>query len=76
MCIRDSPCLAVAAATANDHMFQLTPSGSAEGCIANDNAFRVCFSDQEQGTLSADYIVENSLAAKVAVCLLYTSRCV
>ncbi len=36
-------------------------------CIANDNAFRVCFSDPEQGTLSADYIVENSLAAKVAV---------
>ena len=48
-------------------MFQLTPSGSAEACIANDNAFRVCFSDPEQGTLSADYIVENSLAAKVAV---------
>ena len=62
-----NPCIAVAAETANDNMFQLTPSGSAEGCIANDNAFRVCFSDPEQGTLSADYIVENSLAAKVAV---------
>ena len=65
--VTSNPCIAVAAETANDNMFQLTPSGSAEGCIANDNAFRVCFSDPEQGTLSADYIVENSLAAKVAV---------
>ena len=55
--VTSNPCIAVAAETANDNMFQLTPSGSAEGCIANDNAFRVCFSDPEQGTL----------------CLLYTS---
>ncbi len=43
--VTTNPCIAVAAETANDNMFQLTPSGSAEGCIANDNAFRVCFSD-------------------------------
>ena len=48
-------------------MFQLTPSGSAEDCIKEANAFRMCFSDPEQGTLSADYIADNNLAAKVAV---------
>ena len=31
-------------------MFQLTPSGSAVESIAQANAFRVCFSDPNQGT--------------------------
>ena len=31
--VTSNPCIAVAAETANDNMFQLTPSGSAEGCI-------------------------------------------
>jgi len=37
------PCVAVAAKTAEDNMFQLTPSGSSVECIKNDNAFRICF---------------------------------
>src|SRR5699024_3091949 len=61
------PCVAVAAESANDNMFQLTPSGSAVECIQNDNAFRVCFSDPNQGAASAQYIGEHGLAAKVAV---------
>ncbi|MEG0768358.1 MAG: ABC transporter substrate-binding protein [Ruthenibacterium sp.] len=65
--VTSTPCIAVAAETATDNMFQLTPSGSAEDCIVNDNAFRVCFSDPEQGTLSADYIAEKALAKKVAI---------
>ena len=48
-------------------MFQLTPSGSATECVANPNVFRVCFSDPNQGTASAQYIGENKLANKVAV---------
>ena len=32
-----------------DGILQITPSGSAEGCIEPDNAFRICFSDPEQG---------------------------
>ena len=49
-------------------MFLLTPSGSAVDCItAGDNAFRVCFSDPDQGAASAKYIGENGLAEKVAV---------
>lgn len=59
--------IAVAAETANDHMFQITPTGSAVECVANDNVFRVCFADPDQGMVSAQYIGENQLASKVAV---------
>ena len=61
------PCIAVAAESANDNMFQITPSGSAVECVANDNVFRVCFADPDQGTASAKYIGENKLATKVAI---------
>ena len=61
------PCVAVADKTKEDNMFQLTPSGSSVECITNDNAFRVCFSDPNQGIASAQYIAANALAGKVAV---------
>lgn len=60
-------CIAVAAETMNDNMFQITPSGSAVECVANPNAFRMCFSDPDQGTASAQYIGENKMATKVAI---------
>lgn len=59
--------IAVSDKTASDNVFQLTPSGSAVECVATDNAFRVCFSDPNQGSASAQYIGQNSLAEKVAV---------
>lgn len=62
-----APCIAVAAETANDNMFQITPSGSAVECVANPNVFRVCFADPDQGTASAKYMGENKLASKVAI---------
>ena len=37
------------------------------GSIQYDNAFRMCFSDPNQGSASADYIAENKLATKVAI---------
>lgn len=60
-------CISVAAETATDNLFQITPSGSAVECVANDNVFRVCFADPDQGTASAMYIGENKLATKVAI---------
>lgn len=61
-------CVAVAAESKNDNMFQITPSGSSVDCIeGNDNVFQVCFTDPNQGVGAADYIGENSLASKVAV---------
>jgi len=65
--VTSAPCIAVAAETANDNMFQLTPSGSAVECVQNPNAFRVCFSDPNQGTASAQYIGENKIATKIGV---------
>ena len=65
--VTSAPCIAVAAETANDNMFQLTPSGSAVECVQNPNAFRVCFSDPNQGTASAQYIGEKKIATKIGV---------
>ncbi len=65
--VTSAPCVAVAAKTAEDHMFQLTPSGSATDCVINDNVFQVCFTDPNQGVGSAQYIGQNGLATKVAV---------
>ena len=60
-------CVAVAAESAKDNMFQITPSGSAVDCITNDNVFQVCFTDPNQGIASADYIADNKVASKIAV---------
>lgn len=60
-------CVAVAAESANDNMFQLTPSGSSVDCIKNDNVYQVCFTDPNQGIAAAQYIGANALADKVAV---------
>ncbi|MEQ2520692.1 ABC transporter substrate-binding protein [Ruthenibacterium sp. CLA-JM-H11] len=61
------PTIAIGEESYNDNIFQLTPSGTAEKCVQYDNAFRVCFSDPNQGTASAKYIGENKLATKVGV---------
>ena len=62
-----TPCTAVVEETHADNMFQLTPSATAVESIQYDNAFRMCFSDPNQGSASADYIAENKLATKVAI---------
>lgn len=65
--VTSGPCLAVAEETMNDNMYMLTPSGTAVECVQYDNAFRVCFSDPNQGGKSAEYIGTNNIASKVAV---------
>lgn len=65
--VTSGPCQAVVEETHKDNMFQLSPSGSAVECVKYDNAFRVCFSDPNQGAASAEYIGVNGLASKVAV---------
>ena len=61
-------CIAVAAESANDNLFQITPSGSSVDCInGNDNVFQVCFTDPNQGIGAAQYIGDNAVAQKVAV---------
>lgn len=65
--VTSQPCKAVAPLAAADNMFLLTPSGSAVECVAAPNAFRICFSDPDQGAASAVYIGEHAVATKVAV---------
>lgn len=66
-CVTSGACLAIVDLTKADGILQITPSGSAEGCIANDNAFRICFSDPEQGVAMADYAMDTLGYSKVAV---------
>lgn len=65
--VTSTPCIVVAAKSFEDNIFQLTPSGSSVPCIEHPNAFRVCFSDPNQGAASAEYIGTHELATKVAV---------
>lgn len=62
-----------------DHIFALTPSGSATTLVYSDTkvyetTFQMCFSDPNQGVGSADYIKEHNLGTKVAI--IYKSDCV
>ena len=65
--VTSNPCIAVGEESNKDNLFQLTPSGTAVKCVQYDNAFRMCFSDPNQGLESAKYIGANKLASKVAV---------
>ena len=61
-------CIAVAAESSNDNMFQITPSGSSVDCISNnDNVYQVCFTGPNQGIATAQYIGSNNVAEKIAV---------
>ena len=66
--VTTTPSLAVAAETANDNIFMMTPSASAVDVIAaGDNVFQICFTDPNQGVASADYIADNKLGTKVGI---------
>ena len=67
-CTTTGSCLAVAAETFNDRIFQLTPSASSADVTAGkDNVFQICFTDPGQGMTAANYVTENKLATKVTV---------
>lgn len=63
--VTSTACIGVAEETYKDKMFMLTPSGTAVDCVKYDNAFRICYSDPNQGSASADYIAEQGLAKKI-----------
>ena len=63
-----TPCVAVAAESNADRIFQLTPSASSTEVIADkDNVYQMCFTDPNQGTASAQYIDEQGLGTKIAI---------
>lgn len=59
--------IAVSEMTKEDNMFQITPSGTAQDCTKYDNVFRACFSDPQQGVISADYIADNNIGTKIGI---------
>ena len=72
--VTTGPCIAVAAEANKDRVFMLTPSASStdvrsdkQKTYENTNIYQLCFSDPNQGSASAKYIVDNKLASKVAV---------
>lgn len=65
--VTSKPCINVNSYASQDNMFLLTPSATAVESISTDNAFRVCFSDPNQGAKSAEYISQQGLATKIAV---------
>ncbi len=52
-------CASFAAEAFTNNVFFLTPSASNEAVIAENNAFRVCFGDDQQGTLAAEELAAN-----------------
>ncbi|WP_033152988.1 ABC transporter substrate-binding protein [Pseudobutyrivibrio ruminis] len=66
--VTSGACAAVSAETYNDRIFQVTPSASSTSVTeGHDNTFQICFSDPNQGTVSADYIAENGLGNKIGI---------
>lgn len=67
-----APCVAVSDKTHEDNLFTLTPSASSvevigEGSSRKSNVFQMCFTDPNQGKISADMVAENKLGTKIAV---------
>ena len=58
-CVTTNPCLEFAALSAEDNVFFLTPSASANSVVDEDNAYQMCFADGNQGAVAAAYV--NSL---------------
>jgi branched-chain amino acid transport system substrate-binding protein len=66
--VTSGACAAVSAETYNDRIYQITPSASSTSVTeGHDNTFQICFSDPNQGTVSADYIAENGLGTKIGI---------
>lgn len=58
----------VVKASAQDDMFMISGSASADKCLeGSNNAFRLCFYDSYQGIAAADYVKKNFPGQKVAV---------
>ncbi len=56
--VTSGACASFAAEAFTNNVFLLTPSASNESVITEDNAFRVCFGDDQQGVLAAETLGE------------------
>ena len=65
--VTSGACAAFADEAVDAGLLMISPSASAEECIKQDYAFRICFSDPEQGTKAANFVYENKMGTKVAI---------
>lgn len=65
--VTSGACIAVSEEAKKDGMLMLTPSGSQKECVQYDNAFRICFTDPDQGKYAAQFIFDNKVSQKVAI---------
>ena len=56
--VTSGACAQFASLSKADNVFFMTPSASAEGCIANSNGYRICFGDPDQGFVAAEELVK------------------
>ena len=66
--VTTQPGIATSSYNFADSIFALTPSASSPDVISGkDNVYQMCFSDPNQGTVSAKYISEQKLGEKVFI---------
>ena len=66
--VTSDPSLNVASKCVDDNMFMLTPSASAEDvALTGSNIFQMCFTDPNQGVVSANYIKDNNLGSNIGI---------
>ena len=66
--VTSTPGVATSVLNFEDRIFALTPSASAPDVIeGKDNVFQMCFTDDNQGSASAQYIYEQGLGEKVFI---------
>lgn len=78
--VTTAPSIAVSSEANTDRIFMLTPSASSTDVLGGfpndsgvveiarkDNVYQMCFTDPNQGSASAEYIVNKGIASKVAV---------
>ena len=66
--VTSKPCAAIGPFTADDNLFALTPSASADIVPeTSSNMFQMCFSDNNQGAASADYMSKHMADAQIAI---------
>jgi branched-chain amino acid transport system substrate-binding protein len=66
--VTSTPANATSVENFADRIFALTPSASSTAVTeGKDNVFQMCFADPNQGSASAQYIVDQQLGTKIAV---------
>ncbi|MBO4217065.1 MAG: ABC transporter substrate-binding protein [Clostridia bacterium] len=70
-CVTTGPCKEWKTLSKEDNLFYITASASADTIVEFDNAYQMCFADENQGTTAAQYVNEN--VSDTAIGVIYRS---